>query len=68
MKLLALNMPSNVDMLYDLIEDTINFQPIKKETLYDSLIAEPFGLEDLQDRKIKAEQEKASKDSLEESS
>ena len=51
MELLALALPANVNMLYNLLEDTINFQPVPADTLYDSIIAEPFDLESAEQKR-----------------
>ena len=44
MELLALQIPANINMLTDLIKDIINLEVVPTEKLYDSIIAEPFGL------------------------
>ena len=46
MQFLYVLLPANIQLIYDLIEDTINFQIIPKETLYDTLIVTPFELEE----------------------
>lgn len=44
MKLVLISMPANVELIYELIEETVNFQIIPKDDLYDSMIAGPFDL------------------------
>ena len=39
-------MPANVQLFYEVIKDTINFQPLPKDVIYNFAIATPFGLED----------------------
>ena len=45
-ELLAIIMPANVQLFYEVIKDTINFQPLPKDVIYNFAIATPFGLED----------------------
>lgn len=44
LKLLEVTMPANVQLIYAMIEGTINFQPIPKDTLYNNLVAFPLEL------------------------
>ena len=44
-ELLAILMPANIVFSFDMLADTINFQLLPKEDLYDTLIATPFDLE-----------------------
>ena len=62
MELLATVMPANVTMLYDLLKDTINFQPIPADTIYDTLIAGPFDLETSEEKREAALKRRAELD------
>ena len=44
-ELLAILMPANIVYCFEMLSDTVNFQLLPKEDLYDSLIAGPFSLE-----------------------
>jgi len=44
-ELLALIMPANVQLFYEMLKDTINFQPLPKDVIYNFAVATPFGLE-----------------------
>ena len=49
--MLLVPFPANVELIYKIMEDTANFQPIPKDVIYDSMIAKPMGLPDTQERK-----------------
>ena len=55
LEMLNLVMPANVTVFYNLIKDTVNFQLVPKDTLYDNLVAKPFGLETAEEKHLEAE-------------
>ena len=49
-ELLAIFMPANIIFCFEMLSDTVNFQLVPKENLYDTLVAEPFNLATYKER------------------
>ena len=49
-ELLAILMPANIVYCFRLLVNTVNFQLIPKEDLYDTIIATPFSLDTYEER------------------
>ena len=45
LQLTLVTLPANVEITYEMIEATVNFQLVPKKVMYDSLIAKPFNLD-----------------------
>ena len=43
-ELLAIFMPANIIFCFEILSDTVNFQLLPKEDLYDTLVARTFDL------------------------
>ena len=60
-ELLAILMPANIVYCFGMLVNTVNFQLLPKEDLYDTLIANPFDLDTYEERQKRSDDSRIKK-------